>query len=204
VYKEGRWLTSSTRTKQAQANLLAVPPSRTQKVLIDPEACIEFKSHKCKKTCVEACGERKAIDFKQEARPKRSTSAASSSVRDTPVRSSVAVRSKRLDPLLTMMLPTSISSVDASCLKSMALRSPQASHRFFLHLCDLNSMHASGSIRTFWGTAWGTASKLACACLVELNSSAHRPLCTHKLHAFLAADAEVFDDVAWLMPDFTL
>jgi len=60
-------LTSSTRTKQAQANLLAVPQAVPQKVLIDPEACIEFKSHKCKKTCVEACGERKAIDFKQEA-----------------------------------------------------------------------------------------------------------------------------------------
>jgi len=33
--------------------------------LIDREACIEFKTGKCKKTCVEACGERKAIDFRQ-------------------------------------------------------------------------------------------------------------------------------------------
>jgi heterodisulfide reductase subunit A len=35
-------------------------------VRIDPETCIEFKSGKCKKTCVEACGERKAIDLKME------------------------------------------------------------------------------------------------------------------------------------------
>ena len=34
-------------------------------VVIDPETCIEFKTGKCKKTCVEACGDRNAIDFKQ-------------------------------------------------------------------------------------------------------------------------------------------
>ncbi|MBI4277963.1 MAG: CoB--CoM heterodisulfide reductase iron-sulfur subunit A family protein [Armatimonadetes bacterium] len=34
--------------------------------VIDPETCIEFKSGKCKKTCVEVCGERNAIDFTQE------------------------------------------------------------------------------------------------------------------------------------------
>ncbi len=37
-------------------------------VVIDPETCIEFKSHKCKKTCVEICGERNAIDFEQQDR----------------------------------------------------------------------------------------------------------------------------------------
>jgi heterodisulfide reductase subunit A len=42
----------------------AVPPV----VVIDPEACIEFKSGKCKKTCVEVCAERNAIDFKQQER----------------------------------------------------------------------------------------------------------------------------------------
>jgi len=35
--------------------------------LIDPETCIELKTGKCKKTCVKACGDRKAIDFKQHA-----------------------------------------------------------------------------------------------------------------------------------------
>ena len=34
--------------------------------VIDPETCIEFKTRKCKKTCVEACGDRRAIDFRQE------------------------------------------------------------------------------------------------------------------------------------------
>ncbi len=42
------------------------PQAVPQVVLIDPETCIEFKSGKCKKTCVEACGERKAIDFRQQ------------------------------------------------------------------------------------------------------------------------------------------
>ena len=40
----------------------AIPPV----ALIDPETCIELKTGKCKKTCVEACGDRKAIDFKQK------------------------------------------------------------------------------------------------------------------------------------------
>ncbi len=39
----------------------AVPPI----AIIDPETCIELKTGKCKKTCVEACGDRKAIDLKQ-------------------------------------------------------------------------------------------------------------------------------------------
>jgi heterodisulfide reductase subunit A len=37
-----------------------------QKVVIDPETCIEFKSGKCKKTCVEVCADRNAIDFHQK------------------------------------------------------------------------------------------------------------------------------------------
>lgn len=40
----------------------ATPPI----VLIDPETCIQVKTGKCKKTCVEACGDRKAIDFTQK------------------------------------------------------------------------------------------------------------------------------------------
>jgi heterodisulfide reductase subunit A len=44
------------------------PQAVPQLVLIDPETCIEFKSGKCKKTCVEACAERNAIDFKQQER----------------------------------------------------------------------------------------------------------------------------------------
>jgi heterodisulfide reductase subunit A len=39
----------------------AVPPL----VVIDQESCIEFKSGRCKKTCVEICADRNAIDFTQ-------------------------------------------------------------------------------------------------------------------------------------------
>ena len=46
------------------------PQATPQVVLIDPEVCLNFKrgvlTDKCKKTCVEACGEKKAIDFKQK------------------------------------------------------------------------------------------------------------------------------------------
>jgi heterodisulfide reductase subunit A2 len=44
---------------------LPFPQAVPQVVLIDPESCIEFKKGTCKKTCVEACGDRQAIDFQQ-------------------------------------------------------------------------------------------------------------------------------------------
>ena len=44
---------------------ISFPQAVPQVVVIDPETCIEFKSGKCKKTCVEVCGERNAIDFQQ-------------------------------------------------------------------------------------------------------------------------------------------
>ncbi|MFA6028352.1 MAG: CoB--CoM heterodisulfide reductase iron-sulfur subunit A family protein [Elusimicrobiota bacterium] len=40
----------------------AVPPV----VLVDPATCLKLKTGKCKQTCVEACGERKAFDFEQK------------------------------------------------------------------------------------------------------------------------------------------
>jgi heterodisulfide reductase subunit A len=42
------------------------PQAVPQIVVIDPETCIEFKTGKCKKTCIEACGERNAIDLEQQ------------------------------------------------------------------------------------------------------------------------------------------
>src|SRR5512137_1198230 len=53
------------------------PQATPQIVLIDPDVCLNFKRNKnpdgtpivgdkCKKTCVEACGEKKAIDFTQK------------------------------------------------------------------------------------------------------------------------------------------
>jgi heterodisulfide reductase subunit A len=67
VYKEGKTpddfnLGLSKRKPIYMPFPQAVPPL----VLIDPDACIEFKSGKCKKTCAEACGERHAIDFKMK------------------------------------------------------------------------------------------------------------------------------------------
>jgi heterodisulfide reductase subunit A len=42
------------------------PQAVPQLVVIDPDTCIEFRTGKCKKTCVEVCAERNAIDFQQE------------------------------------------------------------------------------------------------------------------------------------------
>jgi heterodisulfide reductase subunit A len=44
---------------------MSFPQAVPQVVVIDPETCIEFKSGRCKKTCVEACADRGAINFKQ-------------------------------------------------------------------------------------------------------------------------------------------
>ena len=40
----------------------AVPPV----VVIDPERCLQVRTGKCKKTCIEACADRQAIDFTQK------------------------------------------------------------------------------------------------------------------------------------------
>ena len=42
------------------------PQAVPQVVVIDPDACIEFRKGCRKKTCVEICAERNAIDFQQE------------------------------------------------------------------------------------------------------------------------------------------
>lgn len=39
------------------------PQATPQVVIIDPETCLHLKTGKCKKTCVEACADRMAIDF---------------------------------------------------------------------------------------------------------------------------------------------
>jgi len=67
VYKEGKTADEfNLGLSKRKPVYLPFPQAVPQKVVIDPEACIEFKSGKCKKTCVEACGERKAIDFHQK------------------------------------------------------------------------------------------------------------------------------------------
>jgi heterodisulfide reductase subunit A len=42
------------------------PQAVPQVPVVDRETCIEFKSGKCKKTCIEACGERHAINLRME------------------------------------------------------------------------------------------------------------------------------------------
>ncbi|MCF7669231.1 MAG: CoB--CoM heterodisulfide reductase iron-sulfur subunit A family protein [Verrucomicrobia bacterium] len=44
---------------------LPFPQATPLVAVVDPENCLELKTGKCKKTCVEACGERNAIDFEQ-------------------------------------------------------------------------------------------------------------------------------------------
>jgi heterodisulfide reductase subunit A len=50
---------------------LPFPQAVPQIPVVDPETCIQFKSRKCKKTCLEACGERRAIDFTQREQVER-------------------------------------------------------------------------------------------------------------------------------------
>ena len=67
VYKEGKYPDEfNERLSKRKPVYIPFPQATPQVVLIDPETCIEFKSGKCKKTCVEVCGDRNAIDFKQK------------------------------------------------------------------------------------------------------------------------------------------
>ncbi len=47
---------------------LPFPQAVPQVVLIDPERCLQFKTGKCKRTCIEACADRGAIDLQQKER----------------------------------------------------------------------------------------------------------------------------------------
>ena len=67
VYKEGKTPDEfNLGLSKRKPVYLPFPQAVPQKVVIDRDTCIEFKSGKCKKTCIEACGDRLAIDFKQK------------------------------------------------------------------------------------------------------------------------------------------
>jgi len=67
VYKEGRTPDEFNEGLSRRKPIyLPFPQAVPQKVLIDPDTCIQFKTGKCKKTCVEACVGRDAIDFEQK------------------------------------------------------------------------------------------------------------------------------------------
>jgi heterodisulfide reductase subunit A len=66
VYKEGKTPDEfNAGLSKRKPVYIPFPQATPQVVLIDPETCIEFKSGRCKKTCVEAC-DRNAIDFAQQ------------------------------------------------------------------------------------------------------------------------------------------
>ena len=71
VYKEPKFLDEFNEGLGKRKPIyIPFPQATPQVVLIDPEVCLNFKrgvlTDKCKKTCVEACGEKKAIDFTQK------------------------------------------------------------------------------------------------------------------------------------------
>ncbi len=67
VYKEGKYPNEfDVGLGKRKPIYMPFPQAVPSVPLIDREACIEFKSHKCPKGCVEACGDRDAIDFNQK------------------------------------------------------------------------------------------------------------------------------------------
>jgi heterodisulfide reductase subunit A len=72
VYKKGKVLDEFNMGLTSRKPIyIPFPQAVPQSVIIDPESCIEFKSGKCKKTCIEACAERGAIDFNQKERTEK-------------------------------------------------------------------------------------------------------------------------------------
>lgn len=66
VYKEGKTSDEfNLGLSKRKPIYLPFPQATPKVVVIDPESCIQFKSGKCKQTCVEAC-ERDGIDFTQK------------------------------------------------------------------------------------------------------------------------------------------
>ncbi|MBL7960729.1 CoB--CoM heterodisulfide reductase iron-sulfur subunit A family protein [bacterium] len=65
VYKEGKYADEFNMGLSKRRPIYITFPQATPKVVvIDPETCIQFKTGKCKQTCVEAC-DRDAINFEQ-------------------------------------------------------------------------------------------------------------------------------------------
>jgi heterodisulfide reductase subunit A len=67
VYKEPKFADEfNENLGKRKPVYIPFPQATPQLVLIDPETCLNLKTGKCKKTCVEACGDKKAIDFTQK------------------------------------------------------------------------------------------------------------------------------------------
>ncbi len=65
IYKEAKYPDEfNQKLSKRKPIYIPFPQATPQVVLFDPETCIDFKSHRCKKTCIEVC-DREAIDLKQ-------------------------------------------------------------------------------------------------------------------------------------------
>ncbi len=69
VFKEGKFPDEfNFGLNKRKPVYIPFPQATPQVVLIDPQTCLQIKTGKCKKSCVEACADRKAIDFDQKVR----------------------------------------------------------------------------------------------------------------------------------------
>jgi heterodisulfide reductase subunit A len=67
VYKEGKFPDDFNEGLAKRKPIyISFPQAVPQVPVIDPETCIQFKSGKCKKTCIDACGDRHAISLQME------------------------------------------------------------------------------------------------------------------------------------------
>ena len=69
VFKQGKWPDAFNEgLSKRKPVYIPFPQAVPLTAVIDPEACLYLKTGKCKQTCVEACKDRKAIDFDQKER----------------------------------------------------------------------------------------------------------------------------------------
>jgi heterodisulfide reductase subunit A len=67
IYKEAKFADEfNVGLSKRKPIYIPFPQAVPQVVVIDPERCLQVKAGKCKKTCLEACADRKAIDFNQK------------------------------------------------------------------------------------------------------------------------------------------
>ncbi len=67
VYKEGKFRDEFDEGLSKRKPIyIPFPQAVPQVPVVDPETCIQFKSGKCKQTCVAACGERHAVNLTME------------------------------------------------------------------------------------------------------------------------------------------
>jgi heterodisulfide reductase subunit A len=67
IYKEAKFADEfNVGLSKRKPIYIPFPQAVPQVVVVDPERCLQVKTGKCKKTCLEACADRKAIDFTQK------------------------------------------------------------------------------------------------------------------------------------------